>query len=215
MHVQCHLHLPDGRQAVVRNGYLPERTIQTGIGDVNIRVPKVGCDRSCSVSSSPTPCCLPISSVSAAQRLWCHGSALKASPAGIIRTNPVGCRVTRPRGSRPTPPAGLRKVGVTNTGNGQVDVPKVKEALHDIWVDEIRDNAYKAFDRPLTRFQAKYPGVMEKLVKDRDELLAFHDFPAEHWGRIRAINSMESTFSTARLRIRRTRNCGAREPTLI
>lgn len=73
---------------------------------------------------------------------------------------------------------------MTNTGNGQVDVPKVKEALHDIWVDEIRDNAYKAFDRPLTRFQAKYPGVMEKQVKDRDELLAFHDFPAEHWGRI-------------------------------
>lgn len=55
---------------------------------------------------------------------------------------------------------------------------------------------------------------MEKLVKDRDELLAFYDFPAEHWVSIRTTNPIESTFSTARLRTRRARNCGSRETTL-
>jgi putative transposase len=92
--------------------------------------------------------------------------------------------------------------------------PKVKEALHDIWMAETREDANKAFDRTITRFQAKYPGAMEKLVKDRDELLAFYDFPAEHWGSIRTTNPIESTFSTVRLRTKRARNCGSRETTL-
>lgn len=66
--------------------------------------------------------------------------------------------------------------------------PKVKDALHDIWMAETREDANKAFDRTVTGFQAKSPGAMEKLVKDRDELLAFYDFPAEHWVCIRTTN---------------------------
>ena len=92
--------------------------------------------------------------------------------------------------------------------------PKVKEALHDIWMAETREDANKAFDRTVTRFQAKYPGAMDKLVKDREELLAFYDFPAEHWVSIRTTNPIESTFSTVRLRTKRARNCGSRETTL-
>lgn len=92
--------------------------------------------------------------------------------------------------------------------------PKVKEALHDIWMAETREDANKAFDRTLTRFQAKYPGAMDKLVKDREELLAFYDFPAEHWVSIRTTNPIESTFSTVRLRTKRARNRGSRETTL-
>ena len=79
---------------------------------------------------------------------------------------------------------------------------------------ETREDAHKAFDRTLTRFEAKYPGAMDKLVKDRDELLAFYDFPAEHWVSIRTTNPIESTFSTVRLRTKRARNCGSRETTL-
>ncbi len=79
---------------------------------------------------------------------------------------------------------------------------------------ETRDEAYQAFDRTLTRFEAKYPGAMERLRKDRDELLAFYDFPAEHWVSIRTTNPIESTFSTVRLRTKRARNCGSRETTL-
>jgi transposase-like protein len=92
--------------------------------------------------------------------------------------------------------------------------PKVKDALHEIWMAETRDDAHTAFDRILVRFEAKYPKAMAKLTKDREELLAFYDFPAEHWVHIRTTNPIESTFSTVRLRSKRARNCGSRETTL-
>ena len=79
---------------------------------------------------------------------------------------------------------------------------------------ETREEANKAFERTLIRFEAKYPGAMEKLSKDRDVLLEFYDFPAEHWVSIRTTNPIESTFSTVRLRTKRARNCGSRETTL-
>ncbi|CAM5212920.1 IS256 family transposase [Oligella ureolytica] len=92
--------------------------------------------------------------------------------------------------------------------------PKVKEALHDIWMAETRENAHKAFDTALARFSAKYPKAMECLVKDRESMLAFYDFPAEHWVSIRTTNPIESAFATVRLRTSKTRNCGSRNTTL-
>ncbi len=88
--------------------------------------------------------------------------------------------------------------------------PKVKAALHEIWMAETREDAHKAFERTLKRFQAKYPQAMDCLAKDRDVLLAFYDYPAEHWVHIRTTNPIESTFATVRLRTRRSRNCGSR-----
>jgi hypothetical protein len=90
----------------------------------------------------------------------------------------------------------------------------VKAALHEIWMAETQDEAHKAFDRALVRFESKYPGAMERLRKDREELLTFYDFPAEHWVHIRTTNPIESTFATVRLRTKRARNCGSRETTL-
>ncbi len=78
--------------------------------------------------------------------------------------------------------------------------PKVKADLHEIWMAETRDEAHKAFDRTVKRFEAKYPRAMECLAKDREELLAFYDYPAEHWVHIRTTNPIESTFATVRLR---------------
>jgi transposase-like protein len=92
--------------------------------------------------------------------------------------------------------------------------PKVKAALHEIWKADTREAAHQAFTRTLTRFEAKYPKAMDCLAKDRDELLAFYDYPAEHWVHIRTTNPIESTFSTVRLRTKRSRNCGSRETTL-
>ncbi|MBE5048866.1 IS256 family transposase, partial [Alistipes onderdonkii] len=92
--------------------------------------------------------------------------------------------------------------------------PKVKADLHDIWMAETRFDAHKAFDRTLKRFEAKYPKAMACLAKDRDELLAFYDYPAEHWVHIRTTNPIESTFATVRLRSKRSRNCGSRATTL-
>ena len=66
--------------------------------------------------------------------------------------------------------------------------PKVKADLHEIWIAETRDAAHKAFDRTVKRFEAKYPRAMECLAKDREELLAFYDYPAEHWVHIRTTN---------------------------
>lgn len=321
------LRLPDGRQAVVRNGYLPQRTIQTGIGDVEIKVPKVR-DRSGSginFTSTLLPPYLKRSRSIEELLPWLYLKgissgdyqealcALLGDQAKGLSANTV-CRLkqgwidehqrwrqrdlTKSRyvywwadgiysnvrmddrlcllviigvtehgrkelvavedGHRESETSwtevlmGLRGRGLTLSpklaiGDGALGFwkalakcypdtahqrcwvhktanvlsvlpksvqPKVKEALHDIWMAETREDAHKAFDRTLTRFEAKYPGAMDKLVKDRDELLAFYDFPAEHWVHIRTTNPIESTFSTVRLRSKRARNCGSRETTL-
>lgn len=73
-----------------------------------------------------------------------------------------------------------------------------------------RDDAYRAFDRLITTREARYPKAVEKLKKDRGSLLAFYDFPAEHWQHIRTTNAIESTFATVRHRTSRTRNCVSR-----
>lgn len=88
--------------------------------------------------------------------------------------------------------------------------PKAKSMLHDIWLAETRKEAEKAFDLFVVTFQAKYPKAVECLVKDRDVLLTFYDFPAEHWVHLRTTNPIESTFATVRLRTVRTKGCGSR-----
>lgn len=92
--------------------------------------------------------------------------------------------------------------------------PKVKAELREIWLAESRDAANDAFDVLLARFSAKYPAAMKKLEKDREELLAFYDFPSEHWASIRTTKPIESAFATVRLRSRRAKKCGSRETTL-
>lgn len=79
---------------------------------------------------------------------------------------------------------------------------------------DTRDNAHKAFDVTLAKYSAKYPKAMECLKKDRDTMLAFYDFPAEHWTSIRTTNPIESAFATVRLRTAKMRNCGSRNTTL-
>jgi transposase-like protein len=92
--------------------------------------------------------------------------------------------------------------------------PKIKEALHDIWMADTRKNAHKAFDSCIKRFEDKYSGAMKCLGKDKDSMLAFYDFPAVHWQHIRTSNPIESIFATVRLRTTRTKNCGSRKTTL-
>jgi len=87
---------------------------------------------------------------------------------------------------------------------------KAKAGLQAIWMAATRAEAHKAFAQFVERYQAKYPKAVEKLVKDRDSLLAFYDFPAEHWQHVRTTNPIESTFATVRHRTTRTRNCVSR-----
>lgn len=92
--------------------------------------------------------------------------------------------------------------------------PGAKELIHQIWMADTRENATKAFDAFLETYQAKYPKACECLAKDRDELLVFYDFPAEHWKHLRTTNPIESTFATIRLRHRRTKGNGTRRACL-
>lgn len=92
--------------------------------------------------------------------------------------------------------------------------PRAKADLHEIWMAATREDANKAFDRFLAKYQAKYETACECLRKDRAELLAFYDFPAEHWKHLRTTNPIESTFATIRLRHRRTKGNGTRKTSL-
>ena len=327
--LQAHeeLRLPDGRKAVVRNGYLPERSIQTGIGDVDIKVPKVR-DRSGSgirFTSALLPPYLKrarsveellpwlylkgistgdyqealaallgenakglsANTISRLKERWIdehrewrqrdlsdkryaylwvdgiysnvrlddrlcllvvmgvteHGrkeliaveEGYRESEAswlellnGLVARGLTTCpKLATADGalgfwkalSKVYPQTKQQRCWVHKTANvlnklPKAVHPKVKEALHDIWMAETREKAHKAFDIALERFTAKYPRAMECLAKDRESMLAFYDFPAEHWVSIRTTNPIESAFATVRLRTSKTRNCGSRNTTL-
>jgi transposase-like protein len=91
---------------------------------------------------------------------------------------------------------------------------KAKEMLHAIDMAPSRAEAEKAFDLFLRTFEAKYPKATECLAKDRQELLTFYDFPAEHWLHLRTTNVIESVFATVRLRTEKTKGSGTREACL-
>ncbi|GAA3902848.1 IS256 family transposase [Halomonas cibimaris] len=319
--------LEDGRRAVVRNGYLPERTVQTGIGDVEVKSPRVR-DRS-GDGATFTSALLPpyLKRARSIEELipWLYLkgistgdyqealAALLGDKAKGLSANTVSRLkkqwedeyrdwqqrdMSDPRyvywwadgiysnvrmddrlcllvvigvteqgrkelvvvedGRRESEASwielltGLRERGLTTApklavGDGAMGFwaalskiypetdqqrcwvhktanvlnklpksvqPKVKADLREIWMAETRDEAHKAFDRTVKRFEAKYPRAMECLAKDREEMLAFYAYPAAHWAHIRTTNPIESTFATVRLRSKRSRSCGSRDTTL-
>lgn len=322
-----HLKLPDGRQGVVRNGYLPQRTIQTGIGDVVVQVPKVR-DRSdsrvkfnsqllppylrrtksveellpwlylkglstgdyseaLSALLGPDAKGLSPNTISRLKAQWLkehevwrkrdlsqkryvyiwadgiysqirmddrlcllvimgvtergekelilvedgHRESTASWEECLIRLRQQGLTVAPKLAiadgalgfwsalSKVYPGCGHQRCWVHKTANVLNKVPKsiqpkIKKALHEIWMAPTQAVAHKAFDDILGRFSSKYPSAMHCLEKDREELLAFYDFPAVHWLHIRTTNSIESAFATVRLRTRKSRNCGSRETTL-
>lgn len=319
--------LEDGRQAVVRNGFLPERRIQTGIGDVSVKVPKVR-DRSGNgirFNSTLLPpylkraksveellpwlylrgistgdfhealaallgegaSGLSASTISRLKAQWLDEHRIWAKrdlsdtryvylwADGIysnVRQDDRLCLlvvigvtehgrkelIAVEDGYRESEASwfellsGLRSRGLTvspklATGDGAMGFwnalakvfpdtrhqrclvhktanvlaslaksvqPKVKSELREIWLAEDRDSANKALDALLAKYGAKYPAAMKKLTKDREELLAFYDFPSAHWASIRTTNPIESAFATVRLRSKRAKNCGSRATTL-
>jgi transposase-like protein len=92
--------------------------------------------------------------------------------------------------------------------------PKAKADVHEIWQAETREMANQAFDHFLEKYGVKYQAACDCLTRDRDVLLTFYDFPAEHWGHLRTTNPIESTFATIRLRHRRTKGNGTRRASL-
>ena len=92
--------------------------------------------------------------------------------------------------------------------------PRAKDNLHQIWMAETKEKAEKAFDHFIESYEAKYPKATECLAKDREALLTFYDFPAEHWCHLRTTNPIESTFATVRLRTTKTRGMLTRDTML-
>lgn len=108
---------------------------------------------------------------------------------------------------------------VHKTRNVLDNLPKrlhgqAKDKLHQIWMAPGRQAAEEAFDQFIEVYQAKYPKAVACLEKDRDALLTFYDFPAEHWIHLRTTNPIESMFATVRLRSNKTKGCGSRMATL-
>ena len=88
---------------------------------------------------------------------------------------------------------------------------KAKDSLHNIWRAETKAEAEKAFDLVAKMYEPKYPKAAICLQKDREEMMAFYDFPAQHWQSIRTSNRIEFTFGTIRHRTRRSKGCLSRD----
>jgi putative transposase len=84
---------------------------------------------------------------------------------------------------------------------------KAKRALQEIWMAETKKDALAAFDAFVETWGVKYDKAVECLIKDREPLLAFYDFPAEHWKHLRTSNVIESAFATIRHRTVRSKGC--------
>jgi hypothetical protein len=116
------------------------------------------------------------------------------STAGVFARHPQAF------GSQPHPSPRLHKLKGELCGKYSVSIT--------------REDTHKAFNLFVGKYEAKYPKAVKYLEKDRKELLAFYDFPAEHWQHIRTSNPIEPTFATVRLRTAKTRGCVSRATTL-
>jgi len=115
--------------------------------------------------------------------------------------------------SKEYPNATHQRCWVHKTCNVIDKLPKgsqnlAKGLLKDIYSSDSRSAAERAVEHFESTFEAKYPKAVQCLLKDKDELLAFYDFPAEHWVHIRTTNPIESLFATIRLRTKRTKGHG-------
>jgi transposase-like protein len=87
--------------------------------------------------------------------------------------------------------------------------PTAKSLLHDVMGAPTRAEAETAIARFAAEFAA-HPRAVQCLVEDKDSLLAFFDYPVEHWKHLRTTNPIESTFATVKLRTRVTKGAGSR-----
>jgi putative transposase len=92
--------------------------------------------------------------------------------------------------------------------------PSAKTMLHQMYLSATKAEALKVCDDFVKLYGAKCPKAVACLEKDKEDLFAFYDFPAEHWGHLRTTNPIESSFATVRHRHRQTKGCGSRTATL-
>ncbi len=108
---------------------------------------------------------------------------------------------------------------VHKTANILTCLPKnlhgqAKSDIQQIWMAETKNKAYKAYDEFIEKYKLKYPKGTDCLKKDKEELLAFYSFPAEHWKSLRTTNPIESTFATVRQKKKKSKGCFSRKTIL-
>lgn len=113
------------------------------------------------------------------------------------------------------PSTRMQRCWVHKTANVLNKLPQrlhgqAKDHLHQVWMAPTRAAAMQSFDLFTQTYQGKYAAAAECLSKDREALLAFYDFPMDHWAHLRTTNPIESTFATVRLRTDKTKGCGSR-----
>ena len=140
-----------------------------------------------------------------------------ARPGAGHRRRGTGVLEGRPRGV----PAGQRPsaAGSTRSPTCSGALPKsahpgAKKALAEIWNAEDKDHARTAVKAFAAAYGAKFPKAAAKITEDEEELLAFYDYPAEHWVHLRTTNPIESTFATVRLRTKVTKGHGSKAAAL-
>ena len=208
-----------GRRHVVRNGYLPARTVLTGLGEVPIRVPKTrdrgGQGRHFTSRLLPPYIKRTTSVESVLPWLYLKGVStgdMSAALAALPGEQALGFRAAL---AEVYPTTRTQRCWVHKIANVLNKLPqgvqnKAKEGLHAIWMAESRAAALEALNRFVRTYEDKYPKATACLDEDREALLAFYDFPAAHWQSIRTTNPIESTLATVRLRTARTRGCVSR-----
>jgi len=117
------------------------------------------------------------------------------------------------------PHAEHQRCWVHKTANILDKLPKTvqssaKSLIHDIYRAETEQDARDAYRRFQERYEAKYPSAVASLLKDEASMFSFYKYPAEHWQHIRSTNTIESAFSTVRLRTTKTRGQGTMATTL-
>lgn len=254
--IERHGHVLDekGRRQVVRNGYLPERKITTGLGEIEVQQPRVH-DRRVPEErkqyvyvwadgihfnirlEEDRQCILVLMGATEegkkeliaihdghreSAQSWkellldCKARGLVVDPHLATGDGALGFWKAL---AETYPKTREQRCTVHKTANVLDKLPKrlqpaAKEKLHDIWQADTREHANEAFDLFVATYSAKYPKAVECLSKDRDALLAFYDFPAEHSIHLRTTNPIESTFATVRHRHRRTKGNGSRKACL-
>ncbi len=93
--------------------------------------------------------------------------------------------------------------------------PDAKKQLHTMYLAPTKEEALTAFDDFIDLYEARYPKACECLIKDKDVLFTFYDFPAAHWRHLRTTNPIESTLGTVRHRTRQTKGCGSQKATMM
>ena len=92
--------------------------------------------------------------------------------------------------------------------------PKAKKMIHEIYMADKKEIALKNYKKFIESFEEKYPKATTCLSKSKDQLFEFFKFPAMHWQHIRSTNTIESMFSTVRLRTKKSRGQGTLDMTL-